>query len=508
MGRWLPMAQRLRWRDLITSKMAPRALAETVLLGGILALVLSRFYRKISDPVYTDYFVTITVFSIALYAYRLHIFPASWEDRFMYDVTFGICGGIIAGIIVLQIIYWVTPSAYSAPIWNHRPGIALVPFSRRWELDFVIAPPTFALARFSKYLWRIWDGVRRRYFVYELVHWFLMFVLLTGALACAGITIATNAIGESVDFPAALQRVGEIIIISDGLLVLLLIVLFFPLTLFPFFMARRITGRIKSLADVTGALRAGDFQMRAEVRGADEIAELQRAFNAMADALEKERRTVTELLNTRQQLFASVSHELRTPVSIIKGYLESNPSQADLEIVQREVHHLQRLISDVFTLARAEVTQLELRLEAVDAVPLLRAVVEASKSLAWSKNRVEIITDLPDDLPPLRADANRVEQIVVNLVDNAVKHTPPGGAVIVSAKRDDQSILIQVRDTGSGILPDDLPHIWERFYAREGGTGLGLALVKELSQAMGGSVSVESDPGEGSCFSIRLPFLG
>jgi signal transduction histidine kinase len=366
----------------------------------------------------------------------------------------------------------------------------------------VIAPLAFIIARTSKYVWRIWDDVRRRYFVYELVHWFLMFVLLAGVLACAGLTIATNAVGESVSFPAIVRRTGEIIIISDGLLVLLLIVLFFPLTLFPFFMARRITGRIKSLADATSVLRAGDFAVRATVRGADEVAQLQRAFNAMADDLEKERHTVTELLRLRQELFASVSHELRTPISIIKSHLESD--QADLDIVRREVAHLERLINDVFTLARAEVAQLEFRLELVDAIPLLRAVVEASKPLAWSKNRVEIVAELPDALPPLRSDANRLEQIVVNLVDNAVKHTPPGGAVILSARMDGESILIQVRDTGSGIPPDDLPHIWQRFYAREGGTGLGLALVKELSEAMGGSVSVESDPGEGSCFSIRL----
>jgi signal transduction histidine kinase len=499
------MAQGLNrdwWRALIASKKPLRALMESVTIGGILALVLSRFYGHISDPIYTDYFVTITIFSIVLYAFRLHIFPSSWEYRFLYDVVIGIYGGVFVGVVVLQIIHWVTPSTYNT--WNHRPGIALIPFSARWEINVVIAPLTFIIARISKYIWRIWDDVRRRYFVYELVHWFLMFVLLAGVLACAGLIIATNAIGESVSFPAIVQRAGEIIIISDGLLVLLLIVLFFPLTLFPFFMARRITGRIKSLADATSILRAGDFAVRATVRGADEVAQLQRAFNAMADDLEKERRTVTELLHLRQELFASVSHELRTPLSIIKGYLESNPSQADMDIVRREVSHLERLINDVFTLARAEVAQLELRLESVDVIPLLRAVVEASKPLAWSKNRVEIVAELPDALPPLRADANRLEQIIVNLVDNAVKHTPPGGAVIVSAKMDGESILIQVRDTGSGIPTDDLPHIWQRFYAREGGTGLGLALVKELSEAMGGSVSVESEPGEGSCFSIRL----
>jgi signal transduction histidine kinase len=253
--------------------------------------------------------------------------------------------------------------------------------------------------------------------------------------------------------------------------------------------------------------------VRAAVRGADEIAALQQGFNTMADALEKERNTVTELLRLRQELLANVSHELRTPVSIIKGYLES--AEPDLTIIGREVNHLERLISDVFTLAQTEVARLELRLESVDVIPLLKAIVETSKPLYWQKNRVELIAELPDSLPALVVDVGRVEQIIDNLIVNAVRHTPPGGAVILSAKKNDDSVEIQVRDTGEGIPADDLPHIWERFYRTAdsrakhlSGSGLGLALVKELSEAMGGSASAESEIGEGSCFSIQFPVLG
>ena len=134
----------------------------------------------------------------------------------------------------------------------------------------------------------------------------------------------------------SLRRLRDIIIISEGLLFLLVIVLFFPLTLFPYFISRRVTGRIRSLSDATSALRAGDYAVRAPVRGGDEIAGLQRDFNAMADdlqstlsALEHERNVVTDLLRLRSELFASVSHELRTPISIIKGYVESMQTTDD-----------------------------------------------------------------------------------------------------------------------------------------------------------------------------------
>ncbi|MDP9366288.1 MAG: ATP-binding protein, partial [Chloroflexota bacterium] len=123
-----------------------------------------------------------------------------------------------------------------------------------------------------------------------------------------------------------------------------------------------------------------------------------------------------------------------------------------------------------------------------------------------------VLAEAPSDLPPVLADPDRLEQAVRNLVANAVRHTPPGGVVLLSAAPDQESILIQVKDTGEGIATEDLPHVWERFYragaARDrdgGGAGLGLALVKELTEAMGGSVAAESTPGAGSCFSLRLP---
>jgi signal transduction histidine kinase len=238
--------------------------------------------------------------------------------------------------------------------------------------------------------------------------------------------------------------------------------------------------------------------------------------------LQGERDTVRILLEARRQLVASVSHELRTPVATMRGYLESSlehwhesPPETlhhDLEVMEREVVRLQSLIADLFTLARTEVRRLEMYAAPVDMAQLVEGIVEKMAPLAWKTGRVEMVAEVSSNLRPARADANRLEQVLQNLLHNAVRHTPPGGIVAVAVEEDDDSAILHVKDTGEGIAAEELPHIWGRFYRTdrsrerpEGGTGLGLALVKELTEAMGGSVSVESKLGEGSCFTVRLP---
>jgi len=236
-------------------------------------------------------------------------------------------------------------------------------------------------------------------------------------------------------------------------------------------------------------------------------------------ALEAERDTVTGLLDTRRELVASVSHELRTPVATMRGYLESalaNWDDAppptlrhDLEVIEREISRLQALIDDLFTLSRAEVGRLTLRCEPTDVGELIQRVVDTSAPLAWASGRVQIVSELAPNLPAALVDAGRLEQILRNLTHNSLRNTPPGGIIVIAASADSDTIRLEVRDTGEGIASEDLPHIWERFYRGAKGddynAGLGLALVKELTIAMGGSVVVESLPGQGCCFSVRLP---
>ena len=297
-------------------------------------------------------------------------------------------------------------------------------------------------------------------------------------------------------------------------------------SLLAYLLSRRLVHRLEQLGRAAEALRAGQSAVRVPVSGTDEVAQLQQSFNAMAADLEHtlrelgaERDRVTGLLESRRQLVVGVSHELRTPVATVRGYLESalrrdatlqGDLRADLETMQREISRLQQLIDDLFLLSRAEVGRLELRPEPTDIGALVQRLVATQAPLAWRQRRVELVTDIPEH--PLLAwvDAQRLEQILSNLVSNAVRYTPPGGLVAVEVVAEPEHVRLQVRDTGGGIAPDELQRVFERFYRGRtddvrGGTGLGLALVKQLTEAMGGSVEVGSTPGEGSCFSVRFP---
>jgi signal transduction histidine kinase len=297
-----------------------------------------------------------------------------------------------------------------------------------------------------------------------------------------------------------------------------------PSAIFSFLFARQTTRRLEKLIAAATALRSGDYGARVSVTGEDEVAQLQADFNAMADTLEStlrdlqsERDTVGRLLQSRRELIANVSHELRTPVATVRVLIDSalergqdaSPLlQHDLTVVQGEVTRLQGLIDDLFTLSRAEAGGLALDCRATDVGPVVKRMVEAIKPLAWQSGRVEVVADI-QDLPAACVDAERLEQVLANLLRNGVRYTPPGGIVAAIARAEPEHVVIEVRDTGHGIAPDDLPHIWERFYrgqkgdAREG-AGLGLAIVQDLIEAMGGSVSVESTVGQGSRFTVRL----
>lgn len=297
-------------------------------------------------------------------------------------------------------------------------------------------------------------------------------------------------------------------------------------SLVAYWLSRRLVARLERLGRAAQALAAGNVSARVDPGPEDEVGQLARRFNAMAAelqhtlaALAAERDRVTGLLEARRQLVAGVSHELRTPVATVRGYLESAlrrdgavPAdlRGDLETVEREVQRLQRLLDDLFTLSRAEVGRLDLRREPVDVGSLVRRAVETAAPLAWRQRQVRVLAEVPPDVAPACADAQRVEQILANLLSNAARHTPPGGLVAAGVHTEPDAIVLDVRDTGDGIPPQDLLRVFERFYrgrdaSAGGGAGLGLALTKELAEAMGGSVAAESTPGQGSSFRVHLP---
>lgn len=292
-----------------------------------------------------------------------------------------------------------------------------------------------------------------------------------------------------------------------------------------YYTAQPIVQHIERLAGDMDTFRGGDHSIRSTVAGQEEITRLQTGFNAMAaelqktlSALKQERDSMGRLLETRRELFAEVSHELRTPAATLRGYLDSAlmnwssepPAslRGDLEIISHEVDRLQRLIDDLFLLARAEVGKLTLHAAPTDVGALVRQAVQTVALLAWERGKVRVAADV-EDLPFATADSARLEQVLQNLLQNAIRHTPPGGIVAVVGRQEteNRSIRLEIRDTGEGISADDLSHIWERFYRGKGQTGsagIGLALVSELTHAMGGRISVESDLGKGSCFTIWL----
>jgi two-component system, OmpR family, phosphate regulon sensor histidine kinase PhoR len=222
----------------------------------------------------------------------------------------------------------------------------------------------------------------------------------------------------------------------------------------------------------------------------------------------------------RRDFVANVSHELRTPLSILRGYIETlldDPHQSPgelrriLEIMDRHSDRLNALVEDVLSLARLESPGMELHLAEIQLPEMLHAIMrDWEKRFAAKKLKSHL--NFPANLPRLHADETRVQELIYNLLDNAVKYSKPGGTVFLSAEPAGDAARISVRDQGIGISQDDLPRIFERFYradksrsSEQSGTGLGLSIVKHIAQLHGGSVEAESELGKGTTISVALP---
>jgi two-component system, OmpR family, phosphate regulon sensor histidine kinase PhoR len=222
----------------------------------------------------------------------------------------------------------------------------------------------------------------------------------------------------------------------------------------------------------------------------------------------------------RRDFVANVSHELRTPLSIFRGYLETlldDPHQPPgellriLEIMERHSDRLNALVEDVLSLARLETPGIELNLSEVDLPEFLHGIMrDWEKRLAAKQLKSHL--NFPGTLPRLRADETRLQELIYNLLDNAVKYSKPGGTVFLRAESEPDAVRLSVADQGSGISPDDLPRIFERFYradksrsSEQSGTGLGLSIVKHIAQLHGGTVEAQSELGKGTTISVLFP---
>ncbi len=246
----------------------------------------------------------------------------------------------------------------------------------------------------------------------------------------------------------------------------------------------------------------------------DELGRLARTFNEMLDRLQ-------EAFESQRRFMADASHELKTPLSVLRARWEREIENAELprslrERLVRDVEELARLnklVEDLLLLTRADGGKIVLNRETVELKRVLESVLEDARTLAGEKKQ-KLEADL-DERAAVRGDSGRLHQLFLNLLDNAVKYSPPGARVRLSCRREDNSVVVEVSDDGQGIPPEDLPRIFDRFYrvdksrSRElGGSGLGLSICKWIAEAHGGSISIESAPGQGTTVTVRLPAEG
>ena len=287
-----------------------------------------------------------------------------------------------------------------------------------------------------------------------------------------------------------------------------------------YFISSAITRRIDSLKRAADHLAQGDLSARASVEGRDEIAALASSFNHMAGQLQEADARERELANLRRELVAWTTHDLQTPLAAIRVQIEAladgvvddpETMQRYLRTTQRQVHDLSLLIDDLFQVAQLDAGGLVLQAAPCSLSDLISDTLESFSALAQERG-VSLSGSAASDVDPAMLDSLRIGRVLNNLIGNALRHTPPGGAVTVSAWRAGPEVHLTVSDSGEGISPADLPYIFERFYRGEksrnrgsGGSGLGLAIARGIVQAHGGDISAESQPGAGTTFHLRLP---
>ena len=289
---------------------------------------------------------------------------------------------------------------------------------------------------------------------------------------------------------------------------------------FGYILASSMTRSLWQLQKGAHDLAAGNFSTRVKLNETDELADVAEAFNMMADELQRSFARQKKLEQARRNLIAAVSHDLRTPLTSIRAMIEamSDGVVTDPDTVKRyyfniqsQTENLSNLINDLFELSKLESEQIQLRLEPVSLNDLLSEVVD-SMQLQASKKNVSLKAIFCQDAPMIMAEFDKIQRVVYNLIQNAIRHTPDNGMISLETKTVPQGIQVNVADTGEGIDPDDLPHIFEQFFRGEksrsretGGAGLGLAIAKRIIEAHNGQIWVNSQPSQGTRFSFVLP---
>jgi signal transduction histidine kinase len=332
---------------------------------------------------------------------------------------------------------------------------------------------------------------------------FLLFL----ALPLVGLGILFGTVVSSMDAAPPKLHMGVVFLCGLPLLFSLIIATIGALAF------RNLGAPLANIMAATDAVAEGDLSTRIEESGPGEFRRMARSFNRMAEELERADQQ-------RRNLTADVAHELRTPLHILQGNLEgildgvyeATPEQ--IEGMLDETRMLSRLVEDLQTLSLAEAGQLHLRMEQVDVAELM-ADVSTSFSGPMEAAGIDLQVETEGAASDLtvNGDAERLDQVLSNLMGNALRHTPKGGSILLRAESNPKGVRLIVRDNGEGIPPEDLPFIFERFWRGDksrqrqsgAGSGLGLAIARQFVQAHGGKISVESEPGQGTIFTIDLP---
>ena len=338
----------------------------------------------------------------------------------------------------------------------------------------------------------------RRHFLRRAVLFFASVVILTVGLSTLLLWAAARVLGI-LQGPAGLTGVGQVV---------LAVVLGLVLTgvVFAGRAFRRMAAPVGDLMAALGRVADGDYSARVRERGPREARTLTRAFNVMADRLERQE-------EQRRSLLMDISHELRTPLAVLLGNLEGMldgvypRDEAHLSLVLEETQVLARLIEDLRTLALAESLALRLAKAPTDLAEIARDTLASFQAQAEAAG-VAVILEAAPDLPRADVDPERIRQVLTNLLSNALRYTPRGGTVRVRCCVEDPGrIVLSIEDSGTGIPANELPHVFDRFYKSQDsrGTGLGLAIAKSLVEAHGGEISAHSVLGKGTTIRVTLP---
>ncbi|HUM70761.1 MAG TPA: HAMP domain-containing sensor histidine kinase [Chloroflexota bacterium] len=272
---------------------------------------------------------------------------------------------------------------------------------------------------------------------------------------------------------------------------------------------RTLTRPLQQLEQAANAIKAGDLNQQVPAHGSRELVAVATAFNEMAAQL-------SQAETLRKNLLADVAHELRHPIHILQGNLQAilddvyPLSKEEIARLADQTQYLTRLVQDLHDLAQAEAHQLPLQRQEMELADVVKEATAVYQPLAHGRN-IDLHVELLGAIPAIQGDPARLRQVMLNLLDNALRHTPDGGRVVVTLQKEDGSLAVRVQDNGRGLSPEQLPYVFYRFYKADrgrdqSGAGLGLAIAKAIIEAHGGRMTaVSAGPGQGSMFSFALP---